>query len=59
MRMPSALKIYLIVAREISSVREQISIQRSPMRGIIRSFCNLSDVSRAALLFDAAIRFAK
>jgi hypothetical protein len=35
------VKTNLIVAREISSVREQISIQRSPARGIIRSLRNL------------------
>jgi hypothetical protein len=37
------VKTNLIVAREISSVREQISIQRSPARGIIRSLRNLSE----------------
>jgi hypothetical protein len=43
MRVPSAVKNKLIVAREISSVREQISIQRSAARGIILSFRNLSE----------------
>jgi hypothetical protein len=33
----------LIVAREISCVPEQISIQRSAARGIILSFRNLSE----------------
>jgi len=37
------VKNKLIVAREISSVREQISIQRSAARGLILSFRSLSE----------------